>query len=477
MVEILQAIKIFNNVTFQDEGHKYFYKGKLIQDSISTTSLIHSYVPEFDKSRFSQEQLDEWLEENKFSQIKGTQIHLYVQNQWKCIKYEFPFDRFPERFRERLKVELVILKKQADNFYEDYKDMLEIIQDELLIYDNDYNVFGAIDLLFRNKYTGGIILVDIKSNKELKDYTYINKSNGNKVYQQMLVPLQDLTNCNLNEYYLQVGIYEFIFEKYTLLKIEDKFILHLDITKYNYTIIEPLNVKKEAIKILEMRRRISMKNSLPILLLGNSGSGKSASLRNFTEAELGIINVLGKELPFKNNFKTVVTDDYETILNKLLKTDKKTIVIDDAGYLIVNQFMRNHSKGGGGNAVFAVYNDLADNFWGLINNIKKIPGGKTIYLNMHIDSNDMGFEKPKTIGKLLDDKVCIEGLFTIVLKSICKDGKYLIRTKNNGNDVVKTPIGMFEEEEYDNDLKVLDKVIREYYELDKIEDKKEEENK
>ena len=92
---------------------------------------------------------------------------------------------------------------------------------------------------------------------------------------------------------------------------------------------------------------------------------------------------------------------------------------------------------------------------------------------MHEDTDENGNTRPKTIGKLLDDKVCIEGMFTVAIRSMFKDGKYIFRTKTDGNDIVKSPLGMFEEEEIDNDLKEVDKIIRNYYELDKVEDKKE----
>jgi hypothetical protein len=222
-------------------------------------------------------------------------------------------------------------------------------------------------------------------------------------------------------------------------------------------------------------------NSVPVLIYGKSGTGKSTSLRNFKNEDIAIINVLGKPLPFRNTLKNIVTtDDYATVLENIKKTSRKIVVIDDAGYLITNQFMRTHSKGGGGNAVFAVYNELADNFWNLISEIKKIPGGKTVYFIMHEDVNEFGVYRPKTIGKLLDDKVCIEGMFTIAIRTMIEDGKYIFRLKNNGSDVTKTPFDMFDKDFMDNDLKELDAVIREYYELDKIEikeDKKEEENK
>jgi hypothetical protein len=90
---------------------------------------------------------------------------------------------------------------------------------------------------------------------------------------------------------------------------------------------------------------------------------------------------------------------------------------------------------------------------------------------MHEDKNEFGEIKPKTIGKMLDEKVCIEGLFTIVLRAECKDGNYIFHTKTDGLDVTKTPIDMFSEEEIDNDLKAVDATIREYYDMPPLTNK------
>ena len=205
---------------------------------------------------------------------------------------------------------------------------------------------------------------------------------------------------------------------------------------------------------------------IPVILMGKSGSGKSSSLRNFPEA--GIINVLGKELPFRNPPKTYITDDYEKVLSALYTSETKSIVIDDAGYLMTNQFMRGHSSQGAGSTIFNFYNDIGDKFWNLIMFIKnKLPNDKIVYLLMHEDKNDFGDIKPKTIGKMLDEKSCIEGKFTIVLRSMYSCGKYVFRTKTDGFDVTKTPIEMFEQEEIENDLKMVDDTIREYYNLNK----------
>lgn len=203
-----------------------------------------------------------------------------------------------------------------------------------------------------------------------------------------------------------------------------------------------------------------------VLVIGKSGSGKSTSLRNFKKDEVGIINVISKPLPFKNDLITIDTDNYADI-KKILKDAKaKSIVIDDAGYLITNQFMRKHSNAGGGNAVYNLYNELADNFWNLIaNEIKNAPQDRITYLFMHEDKNEYGDIKPKTIGKLLDDKVNVEGLFSIVLRAKKIDKNYYFFTQSTDGDVAKSPIGMFNDLYIENDLKFVDDKIREYYNI------------
>lgn len=213
---------------------------------------------------------------------------------------------------------------------------------------------------------------------------------------------------------------------------------------------------------------------IPVMLLGKSGSGKSTSLRNFNEDELYLIKVLNKPLPFRKKFaSTLETDDYQTVLKALIKSQKKSIVIDDAGYLITNHFMKGHSSAGAGNGVFALYNDIGDRFWRLVSYVtNELPADKIVYFIMHEDKNEMGDIKPKTIGKLLDEKVCLEGMFTIVLRCVTEDGKHIFKTKTNGADVTKSPIDMFADDEMDNDLKIVDTTIREYYGLKETEEEK-----
>lgn len=209
--------------------------------------------------------------------------------------------------------------------------------------------------------------------------------------------------------------------------------------------------------------------SIPILIIGKSGSGKSASLRKFKADEVDIINVESKPLPFRNNFVTIDTDDYRAVCKAIKNSKKKVVVVDDAGYLITNAFMRGHASQGAGNAMFNFYNQLADNFWKLITYIKSMDKdedkNKIVYIIMHDQKNDYGDIRPKTIGKLLDDKVCVEGMFTICLRSMVQDGRFVFRTRSDGFDVTKTPIGLFDTEEIDNDLHMVDEKIREYYGL------------
>lgn len=215
---------------------------------------------------------------------------------------------------------------------------------------------------------------------------------------------------------------------------------------------------------------------IPVMVIGKSGAGKSTSLRSFGGDELYLIKVLDKPLPFRKSFKsTFKTDDYQAVAKALKKTTKEAIVIDDAGYLITNQFMNGHASAGKGNGVFTLYNEIGDRFWRLVEYvINSLPAQKIVYFMMHEDKNDIGEVKPKTIGKLLDEKVCLEGMFTIVLRCMTDRDRHIFRTKTDGTDVTKAPIGMFEDEEMDNDLKAVDAAIREYYGLSKSKEGKNE---
>ena len=211
--------------------------------------------------------------------------------------------------------------------------------------------------------------------------------------------------------------------------------------------------------------------AIPVLIIGKSGSGKSASMRNCVGKSFSLINVLKKPLPFRGAIPTIQTDDYNYIMRAMQSSQAKSIVIDDAGYLITNHFMRGHSTAGKGNGVFALYNDLGDQYWKLVQFVvNSLSEDKIVYFMMHEDKNDFGDVKPKTIGKMLDERVCLEGLFTIVLRCITDGDRHLFITQSTDGAVSKSPMGMFPELEIDNDLYMVDQTIREYYGFDKTEE-------
>lgn len=207
------------------------------------------------------------------------------------------------------------------------------------------------------------------------------------------------------------------------------------------------------------------------LILGESGTGKSASLRNFQKGEVGIINVANKPLPFKNDLGMFNTSEYSLIKQALKKSKTKTVVIDDVQYLMAFEFMKNANVKG-----FDKFTTLADNFFSLIRYCTtELDEDMTVYFLGHTENDPFGNTKMKTIGKLLDEKITIEGLFTIVLRTFVDGGSYQFSTQNNGHDTVKSPMGMFDSQYIDNDLKAVDTAIREYYNIELNKNKKNEE--
>lgn len=199
-----------------------------------------------------------------------------------------------------------------------------------------------------------------------------------------------------------------------------------------------------------------------VLIVGESGTGKSASLRNFQRGEVTYFNVAGKPLPFKGRFAYEFTgDNYRQIKKALKELETPVAVIDDCQYLMANEYMRRSDERG-----YDKFTEIAKNFWELITMVASLPHDKVVYFLSHIETDATGKEKIKTIGKMLDEKITVEGLFTIVLKTKVQDGKYSFATQNNGNDTVKSPIGMFTATEIDNDLKAVDVAVRNYYELE-----------
>lgn len=200
-----------------------------------------------------------------------------------------------------------------------------------------------------------------------------------------------------------------------------------------------------------------------VLILGNSGTGKSASLRNFKEDEVLVISCAGKPLPFKNHFEQVIPG-FNTLTNDVLaaigKTTKKVVVVDDAQYIMSFQYLRRIYENG-----WDKWNDIQVDFFNIIQACDNLPADTVVYFLSHLTKDDEGNEKIKTMGKMLDEKITIEGLFTTVLKTSVQDGQYYFLTQNSGRDTVKSPIGMFDTYAIDNDLKYVDVKIRNYYEI------------
>jgi hypothetical protein len=205
---------------------------------------------------------------------------------------------------------------------------------------------------------------------------------------------------------------------------------------------------------------------IKVLILGESGTGKTASLRNFTKDELFLVNVANKPVPFRvkgGKFDGIASDQYREIKKAIQSTDKKAIVIDDSQYLMANEFMRRATEKG-----FDKFTEIGQNYWELAKAIDGLSDDTITYVLGHIERDQNGNEKVKTIGKLLDEKITVEGMYTIVLKTVVQDGKYYFQTQNSGHDTCKSPIGLFDSFLIDNDLKAVDKAIREYYEITNI---------
>ena len=207
----------------------------------------------------------------------------------------------------------------------------------------------------------------------------------------------------------------------------------------------------------------------PVLILGESGSGKSASMRNFDPAKVAVFNVAGKPLPFRAklaSMSTVRTKEgirrinYDDIRASLAKGKCKTYIIDDSQYLMAFEELDRAKETG-----YNKFTEMALNFSGLVRYIIDfLPPDVVVYFLHHIETTETGKVKAKTVGKMIDSKLTLEGLFSIVL--LCEasaDGHHFI-TQSDGYTTAKSPMGLFDRV-IDNDLCFVDKAIREYWEL------------
>lgn len=199
---------------------------------------------------------------------------------------------------------------------------------------------------------------------------------------------------------------------------------------------------------------------IPILILGESGSGKSTSLRNFEPSEISIFNVAGKPLPFRKKLPKATISDYGKIMAGMQKSDKKSFAIDDSQYLLCFE-MFSHAKETG----YQKFTDMALNFYTLIKFvIDRLPDDVIVYFLHHTETDANGKLKAKTVGKMLDEKLTVEGLFSIVLLCQTDGTRHYFVTQSDGYTTAKSPMDMFDLE-IDNDLKFVDTKIREYFEI------------
>jgi hypothetical protein len=199
---------------------------------------------------------------------------------------------------------------------------------------------------------------------------------------------------------------------------------------------------------------------IPILILGASGSGKSTSLRNFDPKEIGIFNVASKPLPFKKKLPKVDNATYTTIYKGLAEPKLKKYVIDDSQYLMAFESF-DHAKETG----YGKFTNMALNFRNLINFVvTQLPPDVIVYFLHHTEVAEDGRLKAKTLGKMLDNQLTVEGLFSIVLLCQVEGSEHFFITNSDGSNPAKSPMEMFEPK-IDNDLKMVDDTIREYYDM------------
>lgn len=200
---------------------------------------------------------------------------------------------------------------------------------------------------------------------------------------------------------------------------------------------------------------------IPVLILGESGSGKSASLRNFEPADVSIFNVAAKPLPFKKKLPVKSTSDYGTIQQGIQASQKKSFVIDDSQYLLCFESFAKAKETG-----YGKYTDMALHFYNLVQFvIRQTPPDVIVYFLHHTEADsNTGKVKAKTMGKMLDNQLTLEGLFSIVLMAYTDGKKHVFVTQSDGFTTAKSPMEMFPAE-IDNDLKAVDQAIRTYYEI------------
>lgn len=201
-----------------------------------------------------------------------------------------------------------------------------------------------------------------------------------------------------------------------------------------------------------------------ILIMGESGTGKSTSMRNCDPTTTAVVNPVGKPLPFKAKFDMLNNETDARKITRYMKEQaaagKKLIVVDDFQYILAVPYMNRIKETG-----WDKYNDFGANYFEIIDVCKDLPDDVVVVYMTHLETLDNGLTTVKLIGKLLREKITIEGLFTVVLRTGVNEGKYYFYTQNSGKDTVKSPLGMFPVYAIENDLAYVVDKVRNYYEI------------
>ena len=209
--------------------------------------------------------------------------------------------------------------------------------------------------------------------------------------------------------------------------------------------------------------------SYACLILGESGTGKTCSLRNLDPKNTLLIQPVRKPLPFRSTgWKEIkqkgdgnnilVCSNPQAIINCMHASPFDVIVVDDWQYILASMYMAARNVKG-----FDKFTEIGGAGFDIAKAASELGENKRVYVLAHTTSDEFGNTRIKTLGKLLDDKIVVEGMFTTVLRTHVENGRYLFSTQNSGSDTVKSPMGMFSEQYIENDLAAIDRVICDYY--------------
>lgn len=259
---IQKELKKFDKYKFYPEPHIYTYidnNGKEVEISTSVTSLIEEYTQEFDKESMAEikarrecttkeEILDKWKYDNDFACIKGTITHVYNEYLWQNKKYEYDKEEIIKKFGKDV-IEPIWdkLKRISDSFYSRFKDNLIPVGLEQVIGSIDYDIAGTIDFLAYSKKLDALIIIDYKTNKEIKNKSFDNE--------KMLKPLDNIPDANFYHYSLQLSIYKYLLEYETNLKVySKKWLVWINENNSDFKLYECANLDDKAKKLLELRK-------------------------------------------------------------------------------------------------------------------------------------------------------------------------------------------------------------------------------